>query len=278
MSFLKRCVAAVMAATTLGLMTQGVASAVVSGHHPGGADLVTFGDSFTANVGTYTTLEGRYNAGPFPVKCGTDSRNWPHQLADKNKWTLSDYSCNGTNLGTLQAYQAYAISVGDLGKNTKRVVISYGGLDPFLTTANLTTGFSGAVLDVDPFAAEMRIFFDAVKKAAPDAKIYWMGYPALSDEDGICLFNPIPNKPLKLVQPLSYEFERGWAKTQRTISERNGVTFVDVNAQTKDAGTCRDDATKNVSGIVDNARSNMAFHPTEKGMDVISQVAIANIK
>lgn len=278
MSFLKRCVAAVMAAATLGLMTQGVASAVVSGHHPGGADLVTFGDSYTANVGTYTTLQNRYNPGPFPVKCGTDSANWPHQLADHNKWTLSDYSCNGTTIGLLQAFQAYAIRVGDLGQNTKHVVISYGGLDPFMTTANLKTGFTGAVLDTDIFTTEMRAFFDAVKQAAPNAKIHWMGYPALSDPDGICLFNPIPNRTNKILQPISLQFERGWANTQRSISQRNGVNFIDVNAQTQNMGTCQLNDVKNVTGIVDTATANMAFHPTEKGMNVISQIAIANVK
>ena len=276
MTSLKRCVTAVVAACSLGLMTQGVASAVVSGHHPGGADLVTFGDSYTANAGTRTVGE-RANAGTFPVHCVTDARNWPHQLADHNKWTLSDYSCNGTTAGLLQIYQAYAINTGDLGQNTKHVVISYGGLDPSMTADTLVTG-GGKIPNAGVFAAEMRLFFDTVKKAAPNAKISWMGYPALSDPDGICLFNPIPNQPVKIVQPISLQFERAWAETQRGIAAANGVNFVDVNALTQNSGTCRDNATKNVTGSIDTAPANMVFHPTEKGMDVISQIAIANIK
>ena len=99
----------------------------------GGKDLVTIGDSFTANgptpnprVHSYTTPPREPAIGP--NGCNQDQENWPRIAAQQKQWSLADYSCNGAQAKQVTTYLKQATDNKDLGANTKKLIISFGGL------------------------------------------------------------------------------------------------------------------------------------------------------
>ncbi|MBX4322195.1 esterase, partial [Mycobacterium tuberculosis] len=61
--------------------------------------------------------------------CSNDTRNWAHQTANNLRLDIADYSCNGTTYN-LDIYVNDAIKTGNIGPDTKEVVLMYGGLQP----------------------------------------------------------------------------------------------------------------------------------------------------
>ena len=116
-----------------------------------GKQLVTLGDSFTANghVRGFRWLQrgipqeslgsssGSSDSGKGFVRpvelglsgCGQDPDNWPRQLAGMTGRSLGDYSCNGATSRSVVEHQLeQAVRDGNIGPATEEVVIAVGGL------------------------------------------------------------------------------------------------------------------------------------------------------
>lgn len=90
----------------------------------GGKDLVTIGDSFTANGPTPNPRVHSYTTPPrepdiSPNGCNQDQENWPRIAAQQKQWSLADYSCNGAQAKQVATYLKQATDNKDLGPNTK---------------------------------------------------------------------------------------------------------------------------------------------------------------
>lgn len=239
----------------------------------GSKQLVTFGDSFTANpnlVGLRPTVPSG-----FPIHCRQDLQNWPRTAAAKMGKSLGDYSCNGTG-GTpylmLKTFLETSIAKGELGPGTEKVVMMYGGLDPF--------GWADAAGELgrlNPqftlYKAEIQDFTRRIHEVAPGAEIVLAGYPTLGDGDNLCLVNVVPNATFPLTIPGGTAVEDSLRNAQRAAADAAGIRFLDVRGPSTGHGTCALEHDRWVSGYVDTtAPTNMAMHPT-----IVGEQAVGNI-
>ena len=67
---------------------------------PHGKEMVTFGDSFSANGGApgdRAAVSPFSASTPLPNTCSNDKHNWAHQTARNLGHSRADYTCNGTS-------------------------------------------------------------------------------------------------------------------------------------------------------------------------------------
>lgn len=270
------------------------------GHSPRAqaAQLVTMGDSFTANghvraaqlvhSGVPQELLSSSGSGSstsklMPVEigvngCGQDPQNWPRLLAEQTNRSLADYSCNAAKSSNVVEDQLdQAIRDGALGAETQEVIVAVGGMD-------LQGAFTGGLLNfpmpfpqklIDDYNARFEHLAARVREVAPNARITLPSYLSISDEASrMCLINVIPNRPLGLVVPGASLIEEQIANVQRDAANRIGARFVDVQAATKGHGTCAPDAQRYVSAVlVDRTapKHTMTMHPTVEGSRAIAR-------
>ena len=98
----------------------------------GAKQVVTFGDSFTANAGKSGPRGLEEGQTPIVANCATDMENWPKIAAHQAGKSLGDWSCNGMGgapVVQLVGYVEAAIMHGDIAPGTQDVVFMYGGMD-----------------------------------------------------------------------------------------------------------------------------------------------------
>ena len=98
----------------------------------GAKQVVTFGDSFTANAGKSGPRGLEAGQSPVVANCATDMENWPKIAAEQAGKSLGDWSCNGMGgapVVQLVGYVEAAIMHGDIAPGTQDVVFMYGGMD-----------------------------------------------------------------------------------------------------------------------------------------------------
>jgi lysophospholipase L1-like esterase len=180
-------------------------ASVPSSNQPtSGLAYVALGDSYAAGYG----LEPK--TGKPVAACGQSSADYPHLIAKALGLRLTDATCAGAVTANIVSTpqnpdgQTTSPQSHDLGPATRVVTITIGGNDlgfvsavksclalsahgPILTTGRLSCRASFVKNDVDSLAQTVsntvsgRLLqtFATVKKDAPNAKVFVVGYPAL---------------------------------------------------------------------------------------------------
>lgn len=268
-------------------------------HHGSRKQLITMGDSFTANghargfrwqqrgvpeesLGSPSQSSDSGRGFVRQVElglsgCGQDPQNWPRQLAEMTGRSLADYSCNGaTSRKVIEHQFEQAIRDGSLGPATEEVVISVGGLDPWRfhlsDLRNPPLPYPQAI--IDRYKGRVADITRHVHEVAPNAQVTVPSYLSVSSPQGhMCFVNVIPNQPLGFVVPGAQHVEAALANVQREAALQAGARFVDVRSATRDHHTCAPDEQRFVSALVIDTtapKHTMTMHPTIKGSHAIA--------
>lgn len=235
---------------------------------PGAAagNYVAFGDSFQANPNRNDPVIGR---GP----CAQSDRGIGHHVSNGTGLALHDYSCNGTTVfsnnapeKTLRGQVENAKAQGSLNGDTKLVTIFAGANDA------MVSAFLPAHIHDELFQKGMTEAIAAVKEAAPNAKVFVVGYPAFTSADEAHFACPINANGFapRIPAGLFHMAEMTLQDRQARAAEQAGVTFVNQKETANvEVGMCAIDGERQVSAILDSdiASYNMTNHPTFLGAE-----------
>lgn len=233
----------------------------------GAKEIVTFGDSFSANAGKSGPRGLQAAQTPLVANCATDMENWPKIAAGQLNKSLGDWTCNGTGavpVAQLMGYLEASIQHGDLGASTQKVALMYGGMD---TLAWIDGGGNVIAKQLDiPFLRDtVRQFSDRVHQVAPNAQVVLVSYPEYATNDQLCLWNT-PGQVNPIPAPGATQIQEGFRDAIREAAEANGAGFIDVYQATIGHGTCQpDDNQRYVAGFSDPVIGPMTNHPTVNG-------------
>lgn len=237
--------------------------------------ILTFGDSFTANAGKGGPRGLEPGQNVLVSNCATDMENWPKIAAGELNKSLGDWSCNGLGAfpGQLMAYLELAIQYGDLGEGTEKVVLMYGGMD-YIQWADVAGELvANTPADVPTlFKGQMKAFADRVHQAAPNAKIVLASYPEYATDDQLCLVN-LPGQTIPIPAPGATVVQEKFRDALKHSAEFIGADFIDVYQATIGHGTCNpNDDERYVAGFMDPAIGPMTNHPTVKGERAMGKI------
>ncbi|MBV7295659.1 hypothetical protein KRX51_06985 [Corynebacterium sp. TAE3-ERU12] len=292
-SVARRAIAAATAALAL------VAAAPVAGAQPAlpgipaggeGKEMVVFGDSYAANP---TVSPISYARGYDPEAasrsrvagqmsgCGQDPNSWPHvaaRVSGVGEANLADYSCNGTGripAAQLLTFVETAISRGDVGPKTDKVLLMYGGLDAFAWADAATNGGNPA----SAFRATVKRVADRVRAVAPGAHVYIVGYPRVAHQDKVCLINTDPENNHEIIAPGLDALEASLNNTLIAASREADAWFINLYDATGPHSTCAKPSERYVSGWFDTtSKHNMKLHPTINGSVAIGHMVASVLK
>lgn len=239
-----------------------------------GKEMVTFGDSFTANGGAPGNRGAKspYNPAINIHPCFNDKRNWAHQTANNLNHSIADYSCNGTSYW-VDAYVNDAVRSGNIGRNTKEVVFMYGGLQP----DTYVDALANATLPNIPKGSNYRRLlgsqFNKIRQVAPNARITMVNYTPMTVNDTLCAINdgnkvtPIPFPGTTLAED---EFNREIGRAAHDL----GANFINLHDQAKTHDPCQPDTSQRWAVAVQTptAPSVMPMHPTDVGHDGMARI------
>lgn len=246
-------------------------------------EMVTFGDSFTANAGKGGPRGLEPGQTPFVTNCATDAENWPKIAAGEMGVSLGDWSCNGTGgLPTVQllAYLEESIRYGDLGEGTKDVVLMYGGMDTlqWVDVAGVMVAQGADQIGSSAFRETMKRFVDRVHEVAPGAKVTLASYPEYATDNQLCLFN-MPGQVVPIPAPGGDQVQGALRDSIKNAATYSGAGFVDVYEKTKGHGTCNpNDDERYVAGFLDPAMGPMTNHPTVKGEHAMGHIIADSLR
>ena len=237
---------------------------------PHGKDIVTFGDSFTANGGA-PGGRGRTSPYPRPIHpCYNDNDNWAHQTARNLHMSIADYSCNGTSVW-VNNYVDHALATGNIGPDTKEVAFMYGGLQP-------DTYIDAAMPNIPKASNYRALMGHQIKKIrarAPHARITMVNYIPMTVNDTLCAVNN-GKKVVPVGFPGVTAYEDRFNAEIGYAAHSLGVNFIDLHTKAKGHDPCQPNTAQRwaVAAKTPTAPSVMPMHPTDvghKGMaDIIS--------
>lgn len=220
-------------------------------------NLVTFGDSFTANshwiVNANPWMSPSY---PRHHGCHVAPDAWPALAGAASGKPVQNWACNAHTTGQMLGRIDLAIGAGDIN-DTSTVVLAAGmndkrrGVSDEQVVANLVTAV------------------DKVREAAPDARVIILGRLPSTDPTGVfCRINVIPDLPRGGIDRATADAEAATQANQKKAAEEAGVQFIDIREMTL-AGhsSCAPDADRFVSGTRDITTPgfNMTEHPSRAG-------------
>lgn len=239
-----------------------------------GQEMVTFGDSFTANGGAPGNRGAKspYNPAINIHPCFNDKRNWAHQTAKNLNHSIADYSCNGTSYW-VDAYVNDAVRSGNIGRNTKEVVFMYGGLQPDTYVDALANATLPNIPKGSHYRGLLGSQFNKIRQVAPNARITMVNYTPMTVNDTLCAIND-GNK----VTPISFpgttlaedEFNREIGRAAHAL----GANFINLHDQAKTHDPCQPDTSQRWAVAVQTptAPSVMPMHPTDVGHDGMARI------
>ena len=241
----------------------------------GAKQVVTFGDSFTANAGKSGPRGLEEGQTPIVANCATDMENWPKIAAHQAGKSLGDWSCNGMGgapVVQLVGYVEAAIMHGDIAPGTQDVVFMYGGMDALQWVDVAGKMQNMGHLNDTLYQQELRHAANRIREVAPGVQIHLASYPEYATNDQLCLVN-LPGQTIPIPAPGGTQIQEAFRDTIRNAAGAIGANFIDVYQATIGHGTCNpDDNQRFVAGFMDPAMGPMTNHPTIKG-----QYAMADI-
>ena len=235
-------------------------------------------------AGRYVALGDSYAAGPLiptqvDLNCLRSNRNYPSLVATAaSSSSFADVSCSGATTEDILSGGSGALGIAlppqlnAVTSNTSLVTVQIGGND---------IGFSGIITDcaeaslssplgspcknrytaggVDQLQArivatapKVTAVLQAVRRAAPGARIVVLGYPAILPDSGYGCWP---------VVPIAYQdvpYLRGVEKSLNAMlasaAAANGATYADVYTPSIGRDTCKSSGTRWVEGLVPRTR------------------------
>lgn len=280
-SLLKKCAVSTFSLLTLFSLQAPVASA------DNGGNTVIFGDSLFANP-TYAQLNLPHSWGgsseifyqgkkgsPSPQGCPQGDSTVGNVLMDAYGYNVINYACSAAKAGgaskrnNFYSQASDAIYSGRLNSGTKNVLIQFG----FNDAPGIMTGVNGSSVNSESYFKSMSNNIKAIKKAAPNAKITLVSYPALSASNGT--FCPVRTNvgTDATGAGLNMDFlgsmsgvERHINSSMFNVAKANGVFYFDLNSESKSHSTCAPNDKRWIAGALEfSLPHNLAIHYTHKG-------------
>jgi lysophospholipase L1-like esterase len=270
----RRLVVPVLAAIAVVLGLAAPASATPRPPQP--LDYVALGDSYSAASGVLP---------PDPtaaVQCLRSTQNYPHMLAAQLGARFTDVTCGGadtTHFATAQ-YPGVAPQLDALNADTDLVTMTIGGNDSgvFINSilrcgaAGLTTlgqgspcqqqlgsSFEDTVRNVT--GPSLVAALNAVKQAAPNARIAILGYPAILPPTGGCY----PVMPVAVGDvPYLYSLQTTLNQVIADAARQTHVTFVDMTGPSQGHDACQPLGVRWVEPVL-TGTNPVIVHPNAQG-------------
>ncbi|MEG8036415.1 SGNH/GDSL hydrolase family protein [Sphingomonas sp. LR61] len=292
---------------------------------PPGSEYVALGDSYSAGYGLGDRTGLPTNA------CVQSARDYPHRLAAQFGLTLTDVTCAGAtsdDVTTGHQFKGVPPQIESLSDRTRLVTLTIGGNDAdlFGTAAScLAISANGPVFSgrdapscestlvqdgVDQLAVKIQSrvalgiadTLGAVQRAAPNAVVVFLGYPAIFPDaedtpakgcfrsalDLGTLAGSFPSDTYPFTDT-DVEYLHGVQdelnEVSRSAAAAAGVRFVDVFASTQDHSPCA--ASKRyVAGVTLTGSGDLrkidlkagALHPNERGVTYLTARMAAAIR
>lgn len=261
---------AAVAMTALAATTTAVAAPAASAA-PGG-NIVTFGDSFSANPDQWRNvvrnIPGSTIGYPQREGCLQAPNNWPRKLAAQTGKQLQDWSCTAQTSRTMLHRIDRAIAHGHINNGSTVIMAvgmnNYGGFGA-LDGVNILSPNSVS----RNYVADMKAAAAKIRRVAPSAKLVVSGALPTTDRNTamFCAVNVIPNAPGGMPVPIIRDVENWNRGNQINAAKAIGATYVDMIDGAKGHDTCAPDNQRYVAGIIDTTTPNynMAFHPSDAG-------------
>lgn len=257
-----------------------------------GDNVVTFGDSFTANPDHLTNTLRKFE----PLRNTPQVRNYPKTggcLQAPDNWsrllqnkpgigTVKDWSCSGQTSRTMLGRIDRAIAAGDLNSRTTAVAMSIGinNFGPGGRADGVNILDRAAIHRA--FVADMRAAARKIRAVAPHAKLLIPGMVAVSDARGnYCAVNVIPNAPGPIPLGILRDIERSNASMQAAAASAIGAQFIEMRGATvAKHSSCAPDAQRFVAGVIDTTTPHyhMMFHPSRNGSNYIADRVRASLR
>ncbi|WP_439691535.1 SGNH/GDSL hydrolase family protein [Curtobacterium sp. SP.BCo] len=285
---------------------------------PAGSEYVALGDSYSAGYGLSDPTRLPTSA------CGQSARDYPHRIAARFGLALTDVTCGGaTSADVTAGFQFTGVppQIRSLSERTRLVTLTIGGNDAdlFGTAAScLAISAKGPVFSgrdapscrstlvsdgVDQLGAKIQSrvalgiadTLAAVRAAAPNAVIVFLGYPAIFPDaehtpKGGCFRSaldlgtltgsfptntyPFTNTDVRYLHGVQEELN----EVSESAARAAGVRFVDVFSSTQAHSAC---ATKKpyVAGVSLDGTANLrridlqpgALHPNTRGVAYLTK-------
>jgi len=329
--------ASVMVVGIVGLLLFGAAapvSAEPAAKSPtDGLEYVALGDSFAAGYGLTPATKK-----PVPG-CHQSSENYPHRIARALGLKLTDVTCSGAVTANVIAKPQKTdsgtapVQLGALGPDTRVVTLSIGGNDlgffttatscialtkngPILTTSKPNCKSSYVKKGVDTLAERIPgavvegsgktpsglvKTFAAIEEAAPKAKIFVIGYPAITPDKAHtpaagCFRSGLGGSLRSLRIDNGFPFTNGDSlylndiekkldAATREQTELAGHTYVSVLADSEAHSACASPEASYVQGLSLRTNKDFSFtilpgalHPNAKGAAFLANSAIPEIR
>ncbi|MEV4665625.1 SGNH/GDSL hydrolase family protein [Micromonospora echinofusca] len=259
-----------------------------------------------APTGRYVALGDSYTSAPLvptqvDLNCLRSNRNYPSLVAaSAGSSSFADVSCSGATTEDILVGGSGALGISlppqlsAVTSNTSLVTVQIGGND---------IGFSGIISDcaeaslksplgspcknrytaggVDQLQAriaatapKVTAVLQAVRRAAPGARVVVLGYPAILPDSGYGCWP---------VVPIAYQdvpYLRSVQKSLNTMlaatAAANDANYADVYAPSVGHDTCKSSGTRWVEGLIpQNAAA--PFHPNARGEQGMANALLAKL-
>ncbi|MFJ3306359.1 SGNH/GDSL hydrolase family protein [Streptomyces sp. NPDC086549] len=252
---------------------------------------VAIGDSYTAGQ----QIPDRTGE---PAGCGRSDHNYPTQVAARLGVKAADFddvSCSGATIADLTAPQATRdgtnpAQLAALSSKTRLVTIGIGGNDiDFIAMITRCVDLGGAYSSLDGGTisddAPCRKYYvkngtdsarrlvaaagerlsgalSEVRRRAPEARVYVVGYPAILPSDGAVCGRELPIAP----GDITYlrETEQELNEALRVRAGAAGATYVDTYTPSRDHNACSPEDTRWIEPLRPGSPA-AAVHPNARG-------------
>ncbi|MBT2501144.1 SGNH/GDSL hydrolase family protein [Curtobacterium sp. ISL-83] len=286
---------------------------------PPGSEYVALGDSYSAGYGL------GHRSGLPTAACGQSAADYPHRVAARFGLALHDVTCGGaTSRDVTSDFQFRGVppQVRALSDRTRLVTLTIGGNDadlfgtaaaclalsahgPVFSGRDAPSCESGLVVDgadqlgvkiQSRVALSLADTLAAVRRAAPNAVVVFVGYPAIfpdaahTPKDG-CFRSALDLGSLAGAFPSNtYPFtdrdvtylhgvQRELDDVSKTAAAAAGVRFVDLFASTQGHSACATGKKAYVSGVTLDGASDLqtidlvpgALHPNGRGVAYLAK-------
>jgi lysophospholipase L1-like esterase len=257
-------------------------------------------------TGRYVALGDSFTSGPLiptqvDLNCVRSNRNYPSLTAASiGSSSFVDVSCGGAttndilNPGTGQLGRTVPAQIAAVNSATALVTVGIGGNDigfseiirtcaedsldsPFGSpcrdryTAGGTDQLRARIAATAPKVANV---LNAVRAAAPSARVVVVGYPAILPDSG---FGCWPTVPIAFGDvPYLRGVEKALNSMLATTAAANGASFVDTYTPSIGHDACRGASTRWVEGLIP-AASAAPFHPNAAGERGMATAVVARL-
>lgn len=230
-------------------------------------NLVTFGDSFTANshwlINKYPLLGFAY---PKQAGCFIAPDAWPALAGAEIGKPVQNWACNAHTSGQMLERIDRAIAADHIN-NTSTVVLAAGMNDKRRNVADATV------------QANLVAGVEKVRAVAPEAEILLLGRLSTTNNNEVyCNRNIIPNLPFGETDATTARYERATQANHQAAADTTKVRFIDIREMTvAKNSTCGLDADRYVSGHWDltTPAFNMTAHPSIAGSRFLAEQIVA---